>query len=63
MGGVQAMLSIALIAVPTIAGLTFDQFGAGAPYAFGAAFALAALVVAWMELGGRASRSDSARVR
>ena len=53
MGGVQALLSIALIAGPTVAGLTFDQFGTGAPYAFGALFAAAALAVAWSEFAKR----------
>lgn len=50
MGGVQAMLSLALIGGPSLAGLTFDLFGPGAPYAIGSALAFVAFAVAWTDL-------------
>ena len=52
MGGVQAILSIALILGPSIAGLAFDHLGTGAPYLVGAGFAAAACVTACLDIFG-----------
>jgi DHA1 family tetracycline resistance protein-like MFS transporter len=46
MGGLQAILSLTLIAGPIIAGLAFDQLGVPAPYWIGALLATLALPVA-----------------
>lgn len=50
MGGVQAILSLALISGPVIAGLAFDRLGVPAPYWIGALLASAALLVAAADL-------------
>ncbi|HMQ31937.1 MAG TPA: MFS transporter [Chloroflexaceae bacterium] len=54
MGGVQSLLSLALILGPALAGLLFDAAGPPAPYLAGAALAGAALLAAaaglWPEL-------------
>ena len=50
MGGVQAILSLALILGPSIAGLAFDRLGSGAPYLVGAVFAAAACAMACLDL-------------
>ena len=49
-GGVQAILSIALILGPSIAGLAFDHLGTGAPYLIGAVFVAAACAMACLDL-------------
>ncbi len=46
MGGVQAILSLALILGPVLAGLAFDQIAVPAPYLLGATLAVLALTVA-----------------
>ncbi|HEX2728436.1 MAG TPA: MFS transporter [Rubrobacteraceae bacterium] len=46
MGGIQAILSLALILGPTLAGLTFDRIAVPAPYLMGAALASMALSIA-----------------
>ena len=46
MGGLQAILSLALIVGPVIAGLAFDHLGVPAPYWIGALLAALALLVA-----------------
>lgn len=46
MGGIQAILSLALILGPALAGLAFDYIGVPAPYLIGAALAALALAVA-----------------
>lgn len=46
MGGVQAILSLALISGPIISGLAFDQLGVPAPYFIGALLAALALMIA-----------------
>ena len=51
MGGVQAVLSLALIFGPLVAGAAFDELGVPAPYFIGAA--LAALAVPAVALSGR----------
>jgi len=51
MGGVQAVLSLALISGPLVAGAAFDELGVPAPYFIGAA--LAALAVPAVALSGR----------
>jgi MFS family permease len=43
MGGVQAVLSLALISGPLVAGAAFDELGASAPYFIGAVLAALAL--------------------
>jgi MFS family permease len=50
MGGVQAILSLAMILGPTIAGLAFDRLGVPAPYLLGAALAVLALIVSGTDL-------------
>jgi MFS family permease len=50
MGGVQALLSLAMILGPTIAGLAFDQLGVPAPYLLGAALAVLALIASGTDL-------------
>ncbi len=46
MGGVQAVLSLALVSGPLLAGAAFDRVDAAAPYFAGAIFAaLAALAI------------------
>ena len=51
MGGVQAVLSLALISGPLVAGAAFDRLGAPAPYFIGAT--LAALALPAVALSGR----------
>ncbi|HSK99119.1 MAG TPA: MFS transporter [Rubrobacteraceae bacterium] len=46
MGGVQAILSLALISGPIISGLAFDHLGVPAPYWIGALLASLALLIA-----------------
>ncbi len=43
MGGVQAILSLALISGPLLAGAAFDELGVPAPYFIGAILAALAL--------------------
>jgi MFS family permease len=45
MGGVQALLSLAAILGPALAGLAFERIGTSAPYALGALLVLAALAI------------------
>jgi MFS transporter, DHA1 family, tetracycline resistance protein len=55
MGGLQAILSLAMILGPTLAGLAFDYVGIPAPYLIGGILALLALIVSGADLlpGGR----------
>lgn len=53
MGGVQAILSLALISGPVIAGVAFDHLGVPAPYWIGALLAFLALLVAAADLLAR----------
>ncbi|MBI5303691.1 MAG: MFS transporter [Chloroflexi bacterium] len=46
MGGTQAILSLAMIVGPTIAGASFDAIAITAPYWLGSVFAASALVIA-----------------
>lgn len=46
MGGLQAILSLALICGPPVAGVSFDHFGIGAPYLIGSALTALALFAA-----------------
>lgn len=50
MGGLQAVLSLALIFGPPLAGVSFDHLGAGAPYLIGSSLAALALLVATVAL-------------
>ncbi|MGH3145584.1 MAG: MFS transporter, partial [Rubrobacter sp.] len=50
MGGLQAILSLALILGPVLAGGAFDYVGVPAPYLLGGALALLALIVARIDL-------------
>jgi MFS transporter, DHA1 family, tetracycline resistance protein len=50
MGGMQAILSLALILGPVSAGLAFDHLGIAAPYLIGGALALLALIVSGTDL-------------
>ena len=64
MGGVQAVLSFALITGPLMAGAAFDEFGISAPYFIGgalAALATPAVALSWAK--GRAVRHPDAEVR
>lgn len=45
MGGMQAMLSVAMISGPALAGLAFERLSAGAPYWLGSALSAMALLV------------------
>jgi MFS family permease len=56
MGGIQAILSLALILGPILAGLAFDYVGVAAPYLLGGSLAALALLVAARSLSG--SRQD-----
>ena len=58
MGGAQALQSLALIARPALAGVTFDRIGPGALYWLGGIIALAACLVARM-----AMRSGTGQLR
>lgn len=46
MGGIQALLSLASIVGPALAGLSFERIGVSAPYALGALLVVLALVLA-----------------
>lgn len=64
MGGVQAVLSFALITGPLVAGAAFDELGVPAPYFIGgglAALAASAVALSWVR--GRASLRPDAEVR
>jgi MFS transporter, DHA1 family, tetracycline resistance protein len=50
MGGMQAILSLAMILGPVTAGLAFDHLGITAPYLIGGALALIALIVSGADL-------------
>jgi MFS family permease len=50
MGGLQAILSLALILGPALAGLAFDHLGIPAPYLIGGALSVLALVVSGVDL-------------
>ena len=52
MGGMQAVLSVALILGPILAGLAFDHVGVPAPYLLGGMLAALALLVAARDLRG-----------
>ncbi len=53
MGGVQAILSLALVSGPVMAGLAFDHLGVPAPYWIGALLATLALLAAAADLLAR----------
>jgi len=58
MGGLQAILSFALILGPALAGLVFDYVGISAPYIVGGTLALLALIVSGADLlPGRGTRT------
>lgn len=59
MGGMQAILSLALIIGPASAGLLYDRVGQGAPYLCGGLLSGAALLVAWRGLRSRAGDDDA----
>jgi MFS transporter, DHA1 family, tetracycline resistance protein len=63
MGGMQAILSLALILGPAIAGLAFDHLGIPAPYLIGGTLALLAMIVSGVDLlpGRRAEALKRAR--
>ena len=50
MGGLQAILSLAMILGPTLAGLAFDYVGIPAPYLIGGTLAFLALIVSGLDL-------------
>jgi hypothetical protein len=50
MGGLQAILSFALILGPALAGLAFDHLGIPAPYLIGGALSVLALIVSGVDL-------------
>ena len=50
MGGMQAILSLAMILGPVTAGLAFDHLGIPAPYLIGGALAVLALIVSGVDL-------------
>jgi MFS family permease len=50
MGGLQAILSLAMILGPALAGLAFDHLGIPAPYLIGGSLALLALIVSGADL-------------
>ncbi|HEX2738964.1 MAG TPA: MFS transporter [Rubrobacter sp.] len=50
MGGLQAILSLAMILGPTLAGLAFDYLGVPAPYLIGGALAVLALIFSGADL-------------
>ena len=63
MGGVQAVLSFALITGPLVAGVAFDELGVPAPYFIGGALAVLAtpaVALSWTQ--GRAVRRPDAKV-
>jgi MFS family permease len=63
MGGIQAILSLAMILGPVTAGLAFDHLGIPAPYLIGGALALLSLIVSGADLlpGRRAETLQRAR--
>ena len=63
MGGLQAILSLAMIVGPATAGLAFDHLGIPAPYLIGGTLALLALIVSGADLlpGRRTSILPRAR--
>jgi MFS transporter, DHA1 family, tetracycline resistance protein len=63
MGGLQAILSLAMIVGPATAGLAFDHLGIPAPYLIGGTLALLALIVSGVDLlpGRRAETLQRAR--
>jgi MFS family permease len=50
MGGLQAILSLAMILGPATAGLAFDHLGIPAPYLIGGALIILALIVSAADL-------------
>ena len=56
MGGIQAVLSLALISGPILAGTLFDGLGAPAPYILGGALAVLAVPATAMALRDRSPR-------
>ena len=50
MGGMQAILSLAMILGPALAGLAFDHLGIPAPYLIGGALVLLSLIVSGVDL-------------
>jgi MFS family permease len=56
MGGTQVVLNLALIFGPIIAGLAFERIDIAAPYWIGSAFALIALIFAYLGLRARPAR-------
>jgi predicted MFS family arabinose efflux permease len=50
MGGLQAILSLAMIVGPALAGLAFDHLGIPAPYLIGGTLALLALIFSGVDL-------------
>jgi MFS transporter, DHA1 family, tetracycline resistance protein len=63
MGGLQAILSLAMIVGPTTAGLAFDHLGIPSPYLIGGALSVLALIIAGTDLlpGRRAETLQKAR--
>ena len=63
MGGLQAILSLAMIVGPATAGLAFDHLGIPAPYLIGGTLAFLALIVSGVDLlpGRRAETLQRAR--
>jgi DHA1 family tetracycline resistance protein-like MFS transporter len=63
MGGMQAILSLAMILGPVTAGLAFDHLGIPAPYLIGGTLALLSLIVSGADLlpGRRADTLQKAR--
>jgi MFS family permease len=63
MGGLQAILSLAMIVGPALAGLAFDHLGIPAPYLIGGTLTLLALIVSGTDLlpGRRAEALQRAR--
>jgi MFS family permease len=57
LGGTNALLSLAMLLAPTMAGLLFDLLGTGAPYWAGSFLAAAALFVGWPVLRQPARRA------
>jgi MFS family permease len=50
MGGTQALLSLTMIIGPTLAGVSFEVIGTGAPYWLGSLFSAIALWIAYVAL-------------
>jgi DHA1 family tetracycline resistance protein-like MFS transporter len=59
MGGMQSVLSAALVLGPALAGLLFDRLGPGAPYLSGALLAAGALIAATFGLRPAPGRAAS----